>query len=45
MARCLVLLARGWRSSPRWLQAVTSWPVKKVSGALQEEIVAVRAAL
>ncbi|KAI3423997.1 hypothetical protein D9Q98_009830 [Chlorella vulgaris] len=35
MARCLVLLARGWRSSPRWLQAVTSWPVKKVSGFLR----------
>ncbi|KAL4855765.1 Sodium/hydrogen exchanger 7 [Chlorella vulgaris] len=35
MARCLMLLARGWRSSPRWLQAVTSWPVKKVSGFLR----------
>ncbi|KAL4855761.1 Sodium/hydrogen exchanger 8 [Chlorella vulgaris] len=35
MARCLMLLARGWRSSPRWLQIVTSWPVKKVSGFLR----------
>ncbi len=41
MARCLMLLARGWRSSPRWLQVVTSWPVKKVSGARQEDSMAV----
>lgn len=31
-ARSLLLLARSWRSAPRWLQNVTNWPVTRITG-------------
>ncbi|PRW32594.1 Sodium hydrogen exchanger 7 [Chlorella sorokiniana] len=34
-ARCLLLLARSWRSAPRWLQNATNWPVTRVTGFLR----------